>query len=164
MVTQTIATKIPESISIPQEEPQDLSQTNIHIDVVDAISLVFGPNADLYQEVLGIDRSATSREIRTAYFKRCRESLFEQRTSNIVTNNISTIPSLSNKTKLKFQAVSYAYDVLSNPVTKHQYDTMGIIPQLNQSDSSLPMKHKNEGKNKKLNINRLIIHEKHTIT
>ena len=153
METQAIP-RIPASIAIPQEEPQDLLQTNINIDVVDAISLVFGPNADLYQEVLGVDRDATSREIRAAYFKRCRESLFEQR--NIV--NMSTITSVSNKTKLKFQAVSYAYDVLSNPVTKHQYDTMGIIPQL-QSDSSLLTKHKNDHADRKLNNNKLIIHE-----
>ena len=116
----TLATTIPSS--------------HIHI-----ITQAYGPQACIYQDVLQIPPDMTSdREIRIAYFRRGRQVLAERPASppcpddkDGTTNTTSTKGSsvhgqVSPMAKMKFQAVSMAYEILSNPAWKQSYDLYGF--------------------------------------
>ena len=96
---------------------------------------------DLYRDVLRIDPSATDREIRIAYFKRGREILGETgfaaaaaagrrkssgstatTSSKGGTTTTANNPSLDEQTQMKFQAISMAYEILSTPGWKEEFE------------------------------------------
>jgi len=114
------------------------------------ITQAFGNKACLYKDILQIPSDMTSdRDIRIAYFRRGRQVLAE-RPCDSSTNTTAAATStsagsssccanenngdsaivngknVSQIAKLKFQAVSMAYEILSNPVWKESYDRYGL--------------------------------------
>lgn len=81
----------------------------------------FGPNVDLYQDVLGVSRSCTPAELRIAYFRRGRQVLAEP-------NDSLAMDELSTAAKKRFQAVSMAYEILTTDELKEYYDRHGLSP------------------------------------
>ena len=124
-----------------------------------AMSIVYqayGPTADLYRDVLRIEPTATDREIRTAYFRRGRQVLkepdgdgvqegfgavrsmgaTEQRQDGGGAAGPMSMAAVSQRSKLQFQAVSAAFDILSDPDLKWQYDASGTVqPTLAMEDA-----------------------------
>jgi curved DNA-binding protein CbpA len=94
------------------------------------ISQAFGEAANLYTDVLGIPSSKnasdsfssiTPSQLRKAYYKRALEfHPDKQSTSSCTEQEIEMA-------KLKFQAVSLAYTILSNPNLKQEYDESGHV-------------------------------------
>lgn len=93
---------------------------------------------DLYTDVLRISPSASDREIRIAYFKRGREILGEKgfaaaaavgsggsrarADGSINDNDTGRDPLLDEDTQMKFQAISMAYEILSTPGWREEFD------------------------------------------
>ena len=114
-----------------------------------AMSIVYqayGPTADLYRDVLRIEPTATEREIRTAYFRRGRQVLKEPDGDGVQEGagaagrmgaahqqqdggaaGPMSMAAVSQRSKLQFQAVSAAFDILSDPELKSQYDASGTV-------------------------------------
>ena len=81
---------------------------------VEGIQNAFGADCDLYRDVLLVDsRNATDRQIRVAYFRRGRQVLAEAQFSRAL------------EAKLRFHAVSLAYEIFSRPDWKASYDRHG---------------------------------------
>jgi hypothetical protein len=103
----------------------------------------------LYRDVLCVSPDVSDREIRIAYFRRGREILGEASAlsglSSNNNNNNNIINKLDPETKLKFQAVSMAYEILSNPEWKETY--------LRQGGLKLTIKNKDK-KNNNINNSR----------
>lgn len=64
-------------------------------------------------EVLEVDRSATDKEIKLAYYKSAKKYHPDLNPNDI-------------KAKRKFQILSDAYEILKDPIKKHQYDRDGF--------------------------------------
>lgn len=88
-----------------------------------SIQEAFGSGADLYLDVLQVDRFASESELRVAYFMRGRNVLSQQQTGKA---SSASIADLSKSAKKRFQAVSMAYEILSNGEMKRQYDERGF--------------------------------------
>ena len=88
----------------------------------------FGVNADLYQDVLQVpvNNTVSDRHLRIAYFKRGREVLAEGgvRGSDEVA---SAAHAVSSSIQTRFQAVSMAYEIVTNPVWKEYYRLYGLV-------------------------------------
>lgn len=84
------------------------------------IQKAFGHDTnDLYRDVLQVDRfTASAKDIRIAYFRRGRQVLAS-----------NTSEAESERNKLQFQAVSMAYEILTNPTWKRYYDEHGLTTQ-----------------------------------
>ena len=113
----TVESSTPESDAIPMS-------------YVNTIISAFGPDADLYHDVLDIPRHCSLRETRIAYFRRGRQVLAEHsmipqpyQTAASVGGNVSAMA------KLRFQAVSMAYEILTNDKWKNAYHTHGLQPE-----------------------------------
>jgi len=91
-----------------------------------------GEPEDLY-ELLGIDRNATPEEIRSAYFSAARR--------------VHPDVNPNNDAKTRFLAIQHAYDVLSQPDQRADYD------------QSLPLESVPEGLNYNLRYSRTVIPE-----
>jgi len=114
------------------------------------IHQAYGPAADLYRDVLRVRPVATDREIRTAYFRRGRQVLKEpdgdrdgvpEREGEggvgaaaeehgggaAASAGPMSMAAVSQRSKLQFQAVSAAFDILSDPELRRQYDASGTI-------------------------------------
>ena len=117
------------------------------------IHRAYGPTADLYRDVLRIEPTATDREIRTAYFRRGRQVLKEPDGDGLLESSgyvggsgrigseqqqqdggaaagPMSMAAVSQRSKLQFQAVSAAFDILSDPELKRQYDANGTVQPL----------------------------------
>eukprot|EP00581_Thalassiosira_minuscula_P016130 CAMPEP_0183727542 /NCGR_PEP_ID=MMETSP0737-20130205/25820_1 /TAXON_ID=385413 /ORGANISM="Thalassiosira miniscula, Strain CCMP1093" /LENGTH=343 /DNA_ID=CAMNT_0025959205 /DNA_START=152 /DNA_END=1183 /DNA_ORIENTATION=- len=88
---------------------------------------LFGENATLYN-VLGIDSWADAAEIRRAYLSKGRTTLLNSRGSSFTPENapqlLDDFPAPDRK---KFQAISMAYEVLSTPDFRYDYDRHGVV-------------------------------------
>ncbi|CAB9501487.1 expressed unknown protein [Seminavis robusta] len=99
---------------------------------VNIITQAYGNNADIYEDILKIPRQMTSeREIRIAYFRRGRQVLAERPNALLGSSSVSSASSkvstnVSHLAKMRFQAVSMAYEILSNPAWKESYDLYGL--------------------------------------
>lgn len=86
----------------------------------------FGPDAiqDLYSHVLNIPRdpAPTSAQIKKAYHKQA----LQYHPDKQIQLNLSTEE--MEKSKLKFQAISFTYQLLSNEESRTEYDQTGYIP------------------------------------
>lgn len=69
-----------------------------------------------YYQILGVSRSANDAEIKKAYRKLAREYHPDRNPNN------------KEASEAKFKKINEAYDVLSNPDKKAQYDRLGRIP------------------------------------
>jgi hypothetical protein len=102
---------------------------------VEMITHAFGRNADLYQDVLGVSRSASPRAIRIAYFKRGREVLSERESQQAHAPTSATILGhISDLARLRFQAVSMAYEIISNPAWLDAYERCRLITEDEEDD------------------------------
>jgi curved DNA-binding protein CbpA len=94
------------------------------------IQAAYGGNANLYTEVLQVQTQfAKEQEIRIAYFRRGRQVLAEQQQDQQRSNSgegTASIADLSIVAKQRFQAVSMAYEILSQPSSKQLYDRVGL--------------------------------------
>ena len=109
------------------------------------IRQAYGPNADLYQDVLHVDPSASDREVRTAYFRRGKQVLnkFDDVPGVDNKQDVDDTPSIaavSHRSKLQFQAVSAAYDILSDPSLRSEYDATGTVAVADNSSTASPVK------------------------
>jgi curved DNA-binding protein CbpA len=87
----------------------------------------FGEDADLYKDVLDIpSEGASDREVRIAYFKRGREVLAEANVRGIESTASSSVADVPMATRIRFQAVSMAYDIITNPVWREEYLKEGL--------------------------------------
>ena len=86
----------------------------------------FGPDADLYKDVLNISRDSMERDIRIAYFKRGREVLAEEGGFEEI-HQAATVGDVSMGSKTRFQAVSMAYEIICNPAWKEEYLQHGLV-------------------------------------
>lgn len=91
---------------------------------VNIITSAYGKHADIYRDILQIPPSMTSeREIRIAYFRRGRQVLAEKPDE---TATLGGNINVSQMAKMKFQAVSMAYEILCNKSWKESYDMYGL--------------------------------------
>ena len=117
--------------------PSTVSSTSfgsaIPVAHVNTITAAFGRQADLYADVLGIARNASARDVRIAYFRRGRQVLSGP--DHPVVAPLSSPSSaassplggeITSSSKLRFQAVSMAYEILSDPSWKAFYDQHGL--------------------------------------
>ena len=126
----------------PANSPYDEAPpaTTTTTTVMSIVYQAYGPTADLYQDVLRIEPTATDREIRTAYFRRGRQVLKEPDGDGVPEEGAGAVGSIgvaaagpmsmsavSRRSKLQFQAVSAAFDILSDPELKKQYDSSGTV-------------------------------------
>jgi hypothetical protein len=82
----------------------------------------FGVGADLYKDILNVSRESSPRDVRIAYFRRGREVLAEGDVRQY-SNEANTVGgSVSSTNKLKFQAVSMAYEIVGNAVWLEEYE------------------------------------------
>jgi curved DNA-binding protein CbpA len=94
---------------------------------VDTITKGFGPNADLYRDVLMVDPTIVSaREVRIAYFRRGRQVLAEGGGVRGL-DEAASLNEVSNRVRTRFQAVSMAYEIVSNPTWKESYLQKGLV-------------------------------------
>eukprot|EP00980_Cylindrotheca_fusiformis_P028353 scaffold22593_cov145-Cylindrotheca_fusiformis.AAC.2 len=100
--------------STPEQIPQLYSDT---------IASGFGEDADLYDDVLKVSSSAPAIELRIAYFKRGRE-IMKEAGSLPLSGDPEEVPEL---VRTRFQAVSMAYEILSNPQWKRLYLRHGLF-------------------------------------
>mmetsp|Transcript_3648 Transcript_3648/g.9269 ORF Transcript_3648/g.9269 Transcript_3648/m.9269 type:complete len:385 (+) Transcript_3648:96-1250(+) len=87
---------------------------------------IFGINTTLYH-VLRIEPQADAAEIRRAYLRRGRATLLNGGIAFNAHNaprNLDDVPELARK---KFQATSIAYEILSNPELRYDYDRYGVV-------------------------------------
>lgn len=99
------------------------------------ISDAFGSRADLHSDVLGVPHAATPREIRIAYFRRGRETLSERPSSFLSTPSSASIAgAVTDTAKLRFQAVSMAYEIISNPAWFDTYENCRAFAQEESDD------------------------------
>jgi hypothetical protein len=108
-------------------------------------------NIDLYCDVLQVDRSASPKEIRIAYFRRGREVLAQAAagaveltpmaaTTTTNSTRLRQATPISERAKLQFQAVSLAYEILSTPAWKRYYDRYGFTNQpTSVTSSTMPL-------------------------
>jgi curved DNA-binding protein CbpA len=106
------------------------------------ITAAFGPTACLYATVLQCNRTASPSEVRRAYHRRALlhhpDKQQQQQQQQQRDGNGNT----SNKATLTFQAVSAAYELLSDPQRRARYDATGQLhdeaPHDDCSSSSRP--------------------------
>jgi curved DNA-binding protein CbpA len=92
---------------------------------IETITTGFGESPDLFRDVLRVAPTATDREIRIAYFRRGREVLAEGGVRGL--DQAATVGDVSNLCRARFQAVSMAYEIVSNPAWKEYYLQHGLI-------------------------------------
>lgn len=105
---------------------------------VTMIANAFGSKADLYNDVLGVSRFASPRAIRIAYFKKGRQVLSERPQGDNVHPYITTSATVGGQinevARLRFQAVSMAYEIVSNPTWLDAYERCMLITTQDSDD------------------------------
>ena len=95
---------------------------------VTAIRQCFGFDCDIYRDVLKVGRNASDKQLRIAYFRRGRNVLAEHKDlvrSPKDNSSIASLKYISAETKEKFQAVSLAFEIISEPEWRALYDKQG---------------------------------------
>ena len=115
------------------------------------VEQAYGPGACLYEDVLRVTPMALERDIRTAYFRRGRQVLSDPDDVGVGVDagmgmgmGAASPPRdagagriLTHRSKLQFQAVTAAYDVLSDPVLRKEYDDTGLVPDVAVGNANL---------------------------
>jgi DnaJ family protein C protein 9 len=86
------------------------------------IADAFGEGADLYEDVLGVPKTATNAQLRKAYYKKALQFHPDKQQSSSTTNH-------------KFQAISVAYSILKDPEKRAEYDESGEL--VEQDDDNM---------------------------
>ncbi|KAL3774914.1 hypothetical protein ACHAW5_009133 [Stephanodiscus triporus] len=87
---------------------------------------VFGENVTLYQ-VLGIGPSALATEVRQAYIGQGKKALKKGGISINGADRPCELVEVSDDARKRFQAVSRAYEILSTPELRVEYDLYGVV-------------------------------------
>ena len=122
----------------PQTEPT-MAETQgdvIPDTYVNVISEAFGRGADLYRDVLRVSPHASPRDIRIAYFRRGREVLSENSHALNAPATGTISRTVSNVAKLRFQAVSMAYEIISSPAWLEEYERYGLCEEESDEDDN----------------------------
>jgi curved DNA-binding protein CbpA len=106
----------------------------------DTIAAGFGDEADLYTDVLRVSPDAPNIELRIAYFKRGREIMKEAGPS-FSSADTENLPEL---VRTRFQAVSMAYEIVSNPAWKEQYLQLGLASSSTEAPSKPVVRFKDQ--------------------
>lgn len=107
---------------------------------VKTISELFGSlvdgriKVDLYRDVLMVSPDASDREIRIAYFRRGREVLCEGGCQE----SVPAGGTLDAATRMKFEAISMAYEILTTPAWKETYLKHGLLVVLPTTEQQQP--------------------------
>jgi curved DNA-binding protein CbpA len=133
------ATDTPDTVGMatPDTDESDDGDEHEHVTCtvpatnIRMIQAAYGENANLYTEVLQVETEfAKEQEIRIAYFRRGRQVLAQQQQEKQQLQqgdtSVGTIADLSLVAKQRFQAVSMAYEILSQPSSKQLYDRVGL--------------------------------------
>eukprot|EP00980_Cylindrotheca_fusiformis_P017369 scaffold5392_cov107-Cylindrotheca_fusiformis.AAC.2 len=83
----------------------------------------FGNKIDLYEDVLQCPRDASNTQLRKAYYKRARDYHPDKNAND-------------ETAKIKFQAISFAYNYLKDPERRKDYDEEGVLPEENDMDDN----------------------------
>jgi DnaJ homolog subfamily C member 9 len=75
---------------------------------------------DLYADVFNVSKTCTPAQLRKAYYQRALQFHPDKNDSQ--------------EAKLKFQAISWAYNYLKNPSNREEYDLEGLVPHDDQDD------------------------------
>jgi len=121
--------------------PATAAATPIPASKIQSIRDVYGPHADLYRDVLLLPQpeAVTPATLRTAYFRRARQvlttpkqpSLPKQPSPVSATANVNDYQhdddaAMAPTAKDRFQAVTKAFEILSNPSWKAYYQEHGL--------------------------------------
>lgn len=87
---------------------------------------VFGEDATLYG-VLGVKSNADDSDIRAAYLSQGRETLLSANLSVAPDDTPPTLDEVPPLARKRFQAISVAYQILSTPDMKRDYDAWGVV-------------------------------------
>lgn len=93
---------------------------------IDTIIEGFGEDADIFTDVLKAKHDAEPRQLRICYFRRGREILTEGGVPGLDGLAASGGDNVSELTKIRFQAVSMAYEIVSNPAWRAIYSERGL--------------------------------------
>jgi DnaJ family protein C protein 9 len=84
------------------------------------LSQAYGENACLYETVLNVPRDATASQLRKAYYKKALKYHPDKLDGNLS-------PEEREAAKIKFQAISLAYTILSDDEKRAEYDESGDL-------------------------------------
>jgi hypothetical protein len=101
---------------------------------IDTIIEGFGVDADIFKDILHVTPDADPRQLRICYFRRGREVLSEGGVHGL--GGLVSGEHVSDLTKIRFQAVTMAYEILSNPVWRAIYVEQGLKPAPSEKDQS----------------------------
>jgi len=119
---KALSAQITPRITTPSTVGSTPESTKIPISYLEKIQSAFGMKADLYDDILKVGRTCSSRDLRIAYFRRGREVLSEREYREDSNFAVSISGEVSKKAKERFQAISMTYEILSNPRWKDAYD------------------------------------------
>jgi len=118
-VTPDTAASTPPAAAASRTTRKEIPSSYISI-----ITDTYGVSADLYA-LLQVPRTATARDIRISYFRRGRQVLTDTRMANGAATS-ATVGGVSEQAKMRFQAVSMAYEILSDEHMRATYDAYGL--------------------------------------
>ena len=102
---------------------------------IDTIIRGYGPDADIYRDVLQISPDATPRELRICYFRRGREVLTEAGVRGA--DGFSSGSHIPDDAKTRFEAVSMSYEILCKPNWRDIYLRDGLQSSSPKSTNSV---------------------------
>jgi DnaJ family protein C protein 9 len=94
--------------------------TSTKMSAATILSQAYGPSACLYTTVLCVPRDATPSQLRKAYYKKALQLHPDKLDPNLS-------PDQKEEAKLKFQAISLAYTILSDEEKRAEYDENGEL-------------------------------------
>lgn len=95
------------------------------------IDHLFGPNATSLYEILRIDRAADAATVRRAYLSQGRKCLAVK--AGDAPRNLDDVPAIRRR---RFQDISIAYEILSTPELRKDYDKYGIVCSLSPKNAN----------------------------
>jgi len=121
----TIVSTTPNTEASTPSTPSRRRKT-IPASYISIITSTYGVSADLYA-LLQVTRTSTARDIRISYFRRGRQVLTDSGIGNgAVQPTSATVGGVSEQAKMRFQAVSMAYEILSDEEMRATYDAYGL--------------------------------------
>mmetsp|Transcript_13274 Transcript_13274/g.18509 ORF Transcript_13274/g.18509 Transcript_13274/m.18509 type:complete len:694 (+) Transcript_13274:124-2205(+) len=121
----TTITATPDTAASTPPAASMTTRKEIPSSYVSIITDTYGVSSDLYA-LLQVPRTATTRDIRISYFRRGRQVLTDTGMVNGGAATSATVGGVSEQAKMRFQAVSMAYEILSDEDMRATYDAFGL--------------------------------------